>query len=83
MMKINDIAAIVIWVFYGLVTGCCVFLVAMSAGVGLGHSFLPGFVVGMAILLLLGPFSFFLHKGAQKLFSAVDAGRRMQFMVAE
>ncbi|MDE6014073.1 MAG: glycosyltransferase family 39 protein [Acetatifactor sp.] len=83
MMKINDIAAIVIWVFYGLVTGCCVFLVAMSAGVGLGHSFLPGFVVGMAILLLLGPFSFFLHKGAQKLFPAVDAGRRMQFMVAE
>lgn len=83
MMKINDIAAILIWVFYGLVTGCCVFLVAMSAGVGLGYSFLPGFVAGMVILLLLGPIAFLLNKGAQKLLTAANVGRRQSFVMAE
>lgn len=80
-MKINNIAAILIWVFYGLVTGCCVFLVAMSTGVNMGYGFLPGFAVGMAVLLVLGPAAFLLHRGAQRLPSPAASGKRL--VVAE
>ncbi len=81
MMKINNIAAVLIWVFYGLVTGCFVFLVAMSAGTSLGFGFLPGFAAGMAVLLLLGPIALLLHKAVRSFFPAAADGRR--FAAAE
>ena len=76
MMKINSIAAVLIWILYGLVTGCFVFLTAMSAGAGMGYGFLPGFAAGMALLLLLGPAALLVNRGARMLFSTTVAGRR-------
>lgn len=53
-MKINNIAAVIVWGLYSLAAGCCLFLTSMSISAELEYGAVTGLVAGAVVLTVIG-----------------------------